>query len=701
MKTDLSRIADPSEMRAYWRAPAFALAVALLVTAAVGYAVLREAKRATAAAVYQSLQATATLKALQASQWIDESRDYVKKIADEPRFADALELWLMSGGNDAELRQQLLDYLAQISESTGYVGLGVHSAVDGALLLATGNGSDSPASRQLAIRAASAGEATLEDFHLEAALPAPATRIGFFCAIRPYGATAPVAVLHASIDPFRLLVPMVQDWPGLAGSSEILLMRQEGSDLVFLNRPANRPDIEAMTLVSRLTPVSRTILGGSGALLGNDYRNVPVFAYGLPVASSSWRVVAKMDEQEVYRQINDLAAVTGGSAALLLLLSCLWWATHNRNVLIRHRQRLEGMLLAKRVDYLARYANDCIVLADMDGCIREFNDRCLATYGYGAAEMVGRPLAELLPAAHRDELAGLIDGIARQGRITYETEHCRKDGSLFPVEISACLIDVEGRRCIQSIIRDISERRRHEDERTGHLRRITEISHRVVSVQEQERRLLAGELHDRTGANLAAISLNLKALRGALPATAAQKCQGLLDETGALLTDTILSVRDICSDLRPAILDYAGLIAALQDLAANFTRRTGIPVSVDYDAFNGQFVAEVESLLFRIVQEALTNCAKHAKARRVGIRLATVGDSAILAVADDGQGFVPDALGRPGHEAGLGLLTMRERAEFIGGRFSLKSQPGTGTEVRVELSLAAGPVRSATCVESD
>lgn len=696
MSRPKGRFDDAAEMRSYWRAPALAFAVAALLASCIGYAVLQAARQAAASTLYDSLEATATLKALQASHWLDENREYVRKMAEAPQFADALEAWLRDGRRDAEQRRQLFDYLAHIVNGTGYLGLSLHSAENGGLLLTVGSGSNTAATRQQALAAAAASEPLFEDFHLDTGGPAPTVRLGFFYAIRPPGAVAPLAVLHATVDPYRLLVPMVQDWPGLATTTEILLLRREGNDLVFLNKPTNRPDIDPMTRLSALAPAAaHTVLEGRGALHGSDYRRVPVFAYALAVDGTPWQLVAKMDEREAYGQLNALAAVTGGAAGLLLLLSCIWWATHSRNVLIRHRQQFEGMLLAKRVDYLARYANDCIVLSDMAGRIREANDRCLAAYGYKPAELLGRPAAELLAPQHRSGTAALAQRIARDGRLIYETEHCRKDGSLFPVEISACLIEVEGQRCVQEIIRDISERRRHEDERAEHLRRITAISHRLVSVQEQERRLLAGELHDRTGANLAAINLNLKALRGALPASAAQKCRGLLDETGQLLTDTILSVRDICSDLRPAILDYAGLIAALQDLAANFTRRTGVAVGVDHEDFRGQFAADVESLLFRIVQEALTNCAKHAKARRVGIRLATVGDSAVLAVADDGQGFLPGELGQPGHKAGLGLLTMRERAEFMGGRFSLTSRPGAGTEVRVELKLDASPVREA------
>ena len=194
--------------------------------------------------------------------------------------------------------------------------------------------------------------------------------------------------------------------------------------------------------------------------------------------------------------------------------------------------------------------------------------------------------------------------------------------------------------------------------------------------------MLARELHDKTGANLSAITLNLKALSNALPDTVVRKCKGLLDDINELLINTVVDLRHICSELRPAMLDYAGLKDALLDLAASFTQRTGIAAHVDLDAFDGQCPTDTASLLFRIVQEALTNCAKHSDARSVDIRLANSDGTAVLVVTDDGKGFSPELFGQTEHKPGLGLLMIKERVEYLGGRFTLISSPGAGTVIR-------------------
>ncbi len=214
-------------------------------------------------------------------------------------------------------------------------------------------------------------------------------------------------------------------------------------------------------------------------------------------------------------------------------------------------------------------------------------------------------------------------------------------------------------------------------------RRLAELSRRVVSVQEAERRRLASELHDRTGANLATINLNLKCLALATARSPASE-DPLLEETKELLADTIVSVREFCNELRPAVLDYVGLAQALEDSAAQFGRRTGIDYKVDRSGYSTQCAAEVELVLFRIAQEALLNCAKHSRATSVLVTLDKRDEHVTLSIADDGVGFAVDKIAQVGQDPGSGLLHMRERAAFIGGSLSVESAPGKGTRIKVE-----------------
>jgi signal transduction histidine kinase len=228
-----------------------------------------------------------------------------------------------------------------------------------------------------------------------------------------------------------------------------------------------------------------------------------------------------------------------------------------------------------------------------------------------------------------------------------------------------------------------AEHKRLEAERLEDARRMAELSRRVVIVQEDERRKLAAELHDRTSPNLSAVALNLGMMGADLPPTAADSLQSRLADNRALLEETVAAIRDVCADLRPATLDYVGLFRALQEYAQQFSRRTGIAVQVSGASPGGRLPPDKETALFRIAQEALTNCAKHARAASVRIELSHGSPQTVLTIADDGAGFDQGALGQSGSRPGLGLLSMRERAEFAGGTLSLWSQPGKGTLIRV------------------
>ena len=234
-------------------------------------------------------------------------------------------------------------------------------------------------------------------------------------------------------------------------------------------------------------------------------------------------------------------------------------------------------------------------------------------------------------------------------------------------------------------VQDVTARRRLEAERVERQRHLHELSRRLIAAQEDERRRLAAELHDRTSPNLAAVQVTLRSLRLSMPPEVLESLADEFDDLRALLQDATTSIRDVCADLRPALLDYAGLIPALESHIQQFSRRTGILVKLVHRGLDERLPGETEALLFRIAQEALTNCAKHAQATTVSIALRGRDGSTALSIADDGVGFDPGQVGSGGSKPGLGLLTMRERAEFAGGEMRIESAPGRGTMVRVRL----------------
>lgn len=215
------------------------------------------------------------------------------------------------------------------------------------------------------------------------------------------------------------------------------------------------------------------------------------------------------------------------------------------------------------------------------------------------------------------------------------------------------------------------------------LDQMAERARHAVAAREEERRRLAAELHDVAGTNLATIKLNLASLARAIPAAAVQEAQWM-DDTQSLLSETIASIRELCSALRPTVLDQMSLVDALQAHCLRFSRRTGLEVALDMGAYDRSCPPDTELMLLRVAQEALWNCAKHAHARRVRIWFENVGSRRRFSILDDGLGFDPGHLRDAQSTLGIGILNMQERALSAGALFSLESSPGNGTLIRLD-----------------
>jgi two-component system, NarL family, sensor histidine kinase DevS len=207
-----------------------------------------------------------------------------------------------------------------------------------------------------------------------------------------------------------------------------------------------------------------------------------------------------------------------------------------------------------------------------------------------------------------------------------------------------------------------------------------EAVRRVVQAQEAERQRLARELHDETGQALTSILLGLKGLEDTLDSAESRTAASGLRE---LVVTTLRDVRRLAVELRPAALDDFGLASALERLTETIAEQTGI--AIDFEAMLGgeRLSPEIETTLYRIAQESLTNVVKHARAQRVSVVLQRRPRSVSLVIEDDGAGFDPDAL----DDHGLGLLGMRERLALTDGRLTVESREGRGTTLAAEVPL--------------
>jgi signal transduction histidine kinase len=232
---------------------------------------------------------------------------------------------------------------------------------------------------------------------------------------------------------------------------------------------------------------------------------------------------------------------------------------------------------------------------------------------------------------------------------------------------------------VQEMDRLYHESLRHQE----HLRH---LSRRMMQVSEHTMRRLARELHDDLGQALTAIKMDLGFVDRELPGDSPVRPQ--VRQARNQVVAVLQSVRNLSQLLRPAALDDLGLVAAIQSYIRNFSERTRIVVSLDAPTTEMRLPPPIEVALYRVLQEALTNVARHAAARHVDVELEVSETAVTLSVVDDGRGFdAATALQSQIYDRGLGVIGMRERVALYGGRFAIESRPGEGTRVELTISL--------------
>jgi signal transduction histidine kinase len=213
--------------------------------------------------------------------------------------------------------------------------------------------------------------------------------------------------------------------------------------------------------------------------------------------------------------------------------------------------------------------------------------------------------------------------------------------------------------------------------------RLQSLSHRLVEIQENERLYIARELHDEAGQMLTSLMLDLRILE-----TQAHQPQMVLNKIAEMevsLNAVSENLHSVAMALRPASLDHLGLVPALRQHVESVGEKYGLKASFRSGKFHERLPANMETELYRIVQEALTNVVRHAHASRVDVILTTRDNKLIVIVEDDGDGFNPQKVPASGH---LGLFGIKERTEMIGGKLMIESAPGKGTTIIVEVNYA-------------
>lgn len=333
-------------------------------------------------------------------------------------------------------------------------------------------------------------------------------------------------------------------------------------------------------------------------------------------------------------------------------------------------------------------AAEAIVSIDEAQHITMFNQGAGRIFGYSAQEVIGRPLDLLLPErfreVHRQRVRNFAAAPEKARRIAegFQVFGRRKDGSEFPAEASISKLTVRNGTIFTVIFWDITERKKAEEELKQSREQLRSLAARLQQVREEERASLARAIHDELSGALTALKMELSLV----PSRVTQELQQLLTQNTSSISEHIVStlerVRTIASELRPAVLDHLGLIAAIEWESQQFQHRSGVQCETSLPEQEIPLDRERSTAVFRILQEALTNIALHAHASKVTVNVKREDGSLILEVKDNGKGIQQSEIF---HVKSLGLLGMRERALAFGGEVQISGAPGQGTLVRLRM----------------
>jgi len=356
---------------------------------------------------------------------------------------------------------------------------------------------------------------------------------------------------------------------------------------------------------------------------------------------------------------------------------------------LAHEQLRESEL---RFRTIFRDAPIGIALSDSDGRFIQANPALEEMFGLEETELAGRSFDEILASPAAAVNGQLFREMATGHRNRYQTEirYRREDGRDAWMNVNVSRMHPDRSPYTILMMEDVSARRETEQQlAAAERRRSADLRRFAVSVQqaqEEERKRISRELHDDLCQRLSGMKFQAEALEGDLPPSARRVARGLRDFR-AELERSIGEVRRVSSDLRPSVLDDFGLITALRILCKDFGKRHGPQTDFQVeDASRTERDPHLAIALYRIAQEALANVARHAEASSVTLRLLGQGSSLQLIVTDNGKGFDLNEVTRlrgAGH--GLGLISMRERSELLGGTFTVESASNEGTTITVTI----------------
>ena len=637
---------------------------------------------ATDAAAAQQLAAIAEVKAIQIANWRAERLGDGRTLCSAAMAGVAQKV--LSGSETESDRTGLLDHLGRLQHAFLYAGAALVDRQGNIRIQSSPLQASTARLRDLADAAAQADDAALTDLYLDENTGHPMMAL-----------TAPVRGRGAfilEIDPARFLFPFVTSWPVLSDSAETVLFRREGEDLLYLNgfRHAVKAPLVFRRSLREFGLPPETLLESRSPFHTFDYRGVPTMDVVRRISDSPWYLAAKINVAEVEAPVERLA----WHMALIVVLICatviaaVGFILKGQQVRIHEQQQTVLRAVADDTPaYLWMWSSNPE---------RYFSNKPLSRFLGTDQERWEAEWAVIHPQDRERARAAFLEASAAHRESIQEFRLRRHDGQYrWVTSLAAPRFSPKGDFLgyAGSII-DITERRQAEEqlrqayaalagelaERTRHEQAIQSLSARLINAQEAERARVARELHDDLSQQIAALSIAMGNLRrmGNAKNSDAQEQYGRFQQK---LIEAADSVRRISHQLHPAVLEGSGLVSALQAYCDEFTALTGIRVGFRVEMALREVPPGLGLGLYRIAQEALQNVAKHAHVNDAEVVLEDRDGMLCLTISDHGTGM--DLMAAP---AGLGLISIKERARLLDGFVTIESAPDQGTTITVRVS---------------
>ncbi len=384
---------------------------------------------------------------------------------------------------------------------------------------------------------------------------------------------------------------------------------------------------------------------------------------------------------------------------------------------VTERKRAEKELINNKyfLENIYNTTPDVIMVSDEKGYVISVNKAVEKMLGFSQKELIGKHTSELFPQDELHAQIGLkmITDLREIGFIkSLEANWLRKDGSLCPIELNITMLQDRAGKRMGGIaaIRDFTERKRMEHElqrshaelekkvkqRTGELAKankelqasrdyLKKYAGMLLSVREEERRNISTTLHDELGSMAISVDSPMSIAKEEVKDNNRNAAIGAIEQAQAALRKAVGDLRRLAADLRPPSLEIMGLTSALNDFIDNFKKHTTFKTSFRNDLAKKKIPEDMAIVIYRVIQEALNNITRHAKANKVSVRLYPDKDKVHLDITDDGVGFDIDKVSKRRGKLKIGIQGMRERVESMGGEFSITSAPRQGTQLKAVL----------------